>query len=145
MVGAIRAACEGRGCDVSNDERIREKLERLRRKALAGDERAIESVSTVLAAVVLGPDMWERVAREAAARQALVDEIRSAPPSGGKFNVCSDCGSVPRWRWSSYGYCRACNEKNGYTAESRVPVDPDKLEALVGEWLTSRILRECGS
>lgn len=57
--------------------------------------------------------------------------------------TCSDCGSRPVWQWSSHGYCRSCNEKNGHLDESRVEIDPDKLEAEIGGDLADVVLRFC--
>jgi len=57
--------------------------------------------------------------------------------------LCTDCGSTPVWHYSSHGYCRRCNEKAGYDYDSRVQIDPDKLEARVGRQLAMTILNEC--
>lgn len=57
--------------------------------------------------------------------------------------TCNSCGVRPAWRWSSAGYCRHCNENNGYHGESRVEIDPDKLEAMIGTYMADRVLREC--
>ncbi len=57
--------------------------------------------------------------------------------------LCPDCGSTPTWHYGSSGYCRYCNDKNGHTYNSRVQIDPDKLEARVGWELAESILNEC--
>lgn len=56
--------------------------------------------------------------------------------------ICSDCGHRPIWKWGySDHLCRECYRQGGHY--TYVEIDPDKIEALVGEEMTRKILEEC--
>lgn len=44
--------------------------------------------------------------------------------------MCTDCGSAPKWWHSDSSYCRRCSLKGGQ--RGAFEIDPDKLLVLVG-------------
>lgn len=57
-------------------------------------------------------------------------------------SICTDCGTAPVWRHADSGhYCRRCADKSGQ--RTYVPIDPDKLDKLLGVETAAKVLAAC--